>query len=337
MEHGNHDLFTQHSIYGSEMTRWINALLKVTITCVLLYFVANKVDLTKAVDLLVRSNLGVIATAILVLHIQAVFAMLRWHQIMIEKRLLIPMPLTARYFWIGVFFNQVLPSSIGGDAVRGYYLVRGGHPLGSATVCILLDRILGMAGLVLLIMLVIPLAAKMITIPEMRWGAVFALVVSTSGLVSMIFLDNITKKFADWRVMRGLTTLARDLRQLLASKQGLSLISLSVIVHFLSIVVVGMLAWSLAIKVEWSALAIIVPIATLVTTVPVSIAGWGVREGVMVVGLGYIGVVAEEALALSILYGISLLIVGLPGGFFWLSDPTFLSRKSNQTQSKEIV
>ena len=54
--------------------------------------------------------------------------------------------------------------------------------------------------------------------------------------------------------------------------------------------------------------------------IPISIAGWGVREGVMVVLLGLIGISSESALALSILYGIILTIVGLMGGIFWLFE-----------------
>jgi len=51
---------------------------------------------------------------------------------------------------------------------------------------------------------------------------------------------------------------------------------------------------------------------------PVSIAGWGVRESGMVIGLGYFGVHSESALALSVLYGISTLLVTIPGLFLWL-------------------
>jgi uncharacterized membrane protein YbhN (UPF0104 family) len=60
-----------------------------------------------------------------------------------------------------------------------------------------------------------------------------------------------------------------------------------------------------------------VPLAGLIMVIPISIAGWGVREGVMVVGFGYLGVAPEAALALSILYGLLMLVVALPGGIVW--------------------
>ena len=67
---------------------------------------------------------------------------------------------------------------------------------------------------------------------------------------------------------------------------------------------------------------LVVPITNLLTALPISIAGWGVREGVMIAGLGYLNVSAEAAFALSILYGILMLVVSLPGLFAWIWHKT---------------
>jgi hypothetical protein len=174
---------------------------------------------------------------------------------------------------------------------------------------------------------------NLINNPEMQWGMMSALLVVIAGFIAILFIDIFTRRFSSWRVMKGLTTLASDARQLLGSRQGLGLVLFSVLIHILSIVVVGMLSSALSIKVDWIALTIIVPITTLLITIPLSIAGWGVREGVMVVGLGYVGIAPEEALALSILYGLLTLVVALPGVLAWLTDPAVRSLKVN----KEVV
>jgi hypothetical protein len=64
----------------------------------------------------------------------------------------------------------------------------------------------------------------------------------------------------------------------------------------------------------------IVPPVTLLQLVPISLAGWGVREAALVVALGWFGVPAEAALAISVLVGLCLILVGLPGGLIWLAD-----------------
>jgi uncharacterized protein (TIRG00374 family) len=308
-------------------------LLKAGITLGLFYALVMQIDLNATVGLMAatdwRSVLGIVGVMVL----QVIVAVFRWYRIMISKGVQISVRRSARYFWLGLFFNQLLPSSIGGDAIRGYCLVRDGQSVGRATLSVLLDRILGMAGLVVLIALAIPYAMNLIKNPEMQWGMMSALLVVIAGFIAILFMDIFTRRFSSWRVMKGLTTLASDARQLLGSRQGLGLVLFSVLIHILSIVVVGMLSSALSIKVDWIALTIIVPITTLLITIPLSIAGWGVREGVMVVGLGYVGIAPEEALALSILYGLLTLVVALPGMLAWLTDPAVRSLKVN----KEVV
>jgi uncharacterized membrane protein YbhN (UPF0104 family) len=73
----------------------------------------------------------------------------------------------------------------------------------------------------------------------------------------------------------------------------------------------------MSLDVDYLGFFLIIPIVILFSLIPISIAGWGVRESIMVVGFGYLSVPAEQALALSILYGFLMIIVALPGGFFW--------------------
>ena len=73
----------------------------------------------------------------------------------------------------------------------------------------------------------------------------------------------------------------------------------------------------LGIHVSLGHFLVLIPPVMLVSMVPVSIAGWGVREGAMVGALGFVSVGADEALALSVLFGLVVMVVGLPGGLIW--------------------
>jgi uncharacterized membrane protein YbhN (UPF0104 family) len=57
----------------------------------------------------------------------------------------------------------------------------------------------------------------------------------------------------------------------------------------------------------------------LVTMAPISFAGWGVREGAMIVGLGLAGIAAADALAVSVAFGLLQVVLGVPGGVLWLA------------------
>jgi uncharacterized membrane protein YbhN (UPF0104 family) len=65
---------------------------------------------------------------------------------------------------------------------------------------------------------------------------------------------------------------------------------------------------------------LIIPITNLITVLPISIAGWGVREVVIITGLGFLGVSPEAALALSIFYGLLILVSAIPGAIYWLQS-----------------
>ena len=62
----------------------------------------------------------------------------------------------------------------------------------------------------------------------------------------------------------------------------------------------------------------LMPPIMLITTIPLTIGGWGVRENAMIIGFGLIGISSDAALALSVLLGLVGLFTTLPGGLVWL-------------------
>jgi uncharacterized membrane protein YbhN (UPF0104 family) len=77
--------------------------------------------------------------------------------------------------------------------------------------------------------------------------------------------------------------------------------------------------WALGLRYDLVTYFVIVPPAILLTVIPISLAGWGIREGVMVTLFAMIGADKAAVLALSILYGLTLIIVSLPGFVMYLS------------------
>jgi hypothetical protein len=68
----------------------------------------------------------------------------------------------------------------------------------------------------------------------------------------------------------------------------------------------------------WWQGAAILPVVMLLTSLPVSFAGWGLREGAMILALGIYGVAQEKAMALSLVYGLLQIISGFPGFILWV-------------------
>ena len=139
------------------------------------------------------------------------------------------------------------------------------------------------------------------------------------GVALLTAFDRLPAAFHRWRLLASLARLGGDARKLFFTPALASQVfALSVIGHTLSALVVYALATGLQLDLTlWVCLAI-VPTVLLATLIPLSFAGWGLREGVMIVMLGYLGTGADAALALSLIFGVTLIIAALPGCLFWL-------------------
>ncbi len=304
-------------------------IIKVLVTIVIFSVIFMNVDIKSTLRYFREYNQWYFLGALLVLVVQALIAAFRWRFVLngLEKE--ISYLRLVGFLWIGLFFNQVLPSSVGGDAMRGYYLCRQGFSLGKATIGVLLDRLFGMMGLVFLIVISLVVLRDEIDDSAVQLG-VFMLVGSAILAISIaLMLDLLPKKLSKWKVMRGLFALSSEgRRQLLSYNPGLVLLLTSFVIHVLSVLTVFVLLLGMQLDINFFGLFVIVPLVGLFMVIPVSISGWGIREGVMIVGLGYLGVIQEQALALSIIYGLSMLVISLPGLICWVLQDNPAAKKS---------
>ncbi len=300
------------------MNKKIAVLLKVIVSLGLITFLINQVDFKAIVNILKNVDITMIIYAMILLTIQVFIATTRWQFVLKCQKIMLDYKNTLQILWSGLFFNQAMPSSVGGDVIRGYYLKKQGMTLGRATLGVLMDRLFGMVGLVLLVVASLPLLFELINDSIARSGVLFIALGISLALLFIFFTDKLPGNFSHLRVIRGFYSLSQDGRHCIAERyNGPIILVISILIHLISVIAVMIMAAGLGINVEWSGFLLIIPLVTLMMVVPISIAGWGVREGVMVVGFGYLGVAPEAALALSILYGLLMLVVALPGGVVW--------------------
>ncbi|MGB9646762.1 MAG: lysylphosphatidylglycerol synthase transmembrane domain-containing protein, partial [Stellaceae bacterium] len=123
------------------------------------------------------------------------------------------------------------------------------------------------------------------------------------------------------RLMTPFAELSRASRRLFTNPGRCgTVLGLSIITIALSVFALKFVGDAVGSPLPLGSWMMIVPPVTLIQLVPISLAGWGVREAALVVALGWFGVPAEAALAISVLVGLCLILVGLPGGLIWLAD-----------------
>src|SRR6202046_5395696 len=145
------------------MRRILLATAKILVSAALRYFSLRKVNLTELASRLDLASLGWIGLAIAVTFLQIFVGALRWREISAECDAPLTTKQAMRFNLIGTFFNQTLPSSIGGDAVRLWLVARGGAGWRAATYSIFVDRAIGLIALAVIIVASLPWSAHLIS------------------------------------------------------------------------------------------------------------------------------------------------------------------------------
>lgn len=294
-------------------------IIKLIITIIMFYFLFQYVDFDKLIAILAKSHGGTILVALIFQLASTYLAAYRWRLIM---KLLVFDESVSYYvksYFKGTFFNQVLPSSIGGDAVRIIDLTQKGYDKKDAFYGIFVDRVVGLVGLLVLNLLATVLFYGVFD-EKFSMLIILITVVGISGFAMLFHLEKI-KFLANYKFLNLFHRLAKRLNNLYADRILLiKHIAISVVVHLFSVLTLYALAWSIDFHMSFQTFLIAVPPVFLLTIVPISLAGWGIREGAMVGVFMLVGADETKVLAMSILYGLLLIISSLPGSYFWVKS-----------------
>jgi uncharacterized membrane protein YbhN (UPF0104 family) len=295
--------------------------LRLLVTAGLIFALAARFDLGQAAELIGQANLRPIAAALVVILIANFVVAWRWQLILSAEAASPGSATLLKIVFVGLFFNQVLPTGIGGDAVRAWRCSRVGIGLGAAIRSILLDRACGFLVLVVLYALGLPFLLKILPDPQERGAVVAVLAIAIVGLLALVSLDRMPGPILRLRLMTPFAELSRASRRLFIDpRRCAAVLALSIVTIALTVLAFKLIGDAVGSRLSLGSWMMIVPPVTLIQLVPVSLAGWGVREAALVIALGSFGVPAEAALAVSVLMGFSLILVGLPGGLIWLAD-----------------
>jgi uncharacterized protein (TIRG00374 family) len=300
---------------------------KVGVSLALLAYLFATSDLRALEDRVRTADLLFLVAAVGCYLVMLVLATWRWQLLLEALGCVAPMRhLTASYL-VATFFNNFLPSNIGGDVIR----VRDGSRLTGSTVAsfavVGVDRILGFGALYVLGTTAFALAA-----PEVRALAGARTVIAGLALVFLalawvFFRPGVARRFMavtrlsaiDWlrerfEVVQGTIHSYRAQKRtvLLGFVASLAL-QVLVVWYYLAV------ARALRIPLGVSAAFLMVPLCTLLQAVPVSFNGWGLREGLFTLYFGQVGLPRESALAFSLVGAGLIVLLSLSGALVWLA------------------
>ena len=294
---------------------------KILVSAFLLYFTMHDMDFASVWARWRELDAVWLVPVVLLMTVQLVAAGWRWHMIGANLGDTTAFRRRSWIMLVSTFFNQTLPSFVGGDAMR-IWLTRGqSGGVQVAFRAVLIDRGAGLLGILLLVALCLP--GSWLVVGDATGRTVLAVIVGggIAGAVLFFVCGQAARLgWPLWRPMRLLVDLAQSAgRVMLSPVPGLGIWVVSLLVHLMTVAIVLCLGWALDITLDPLMALYLIPPVILISFLPITVAGWGLREGAMITALSYVGIAATEALALSVLFGIAFLLQGILGGAAWLA------------------
>ncbi len=306
---------------------------KILVSGGLLYYLLRSVDLAQVWRTARTASFGWFAAALAVHLATTVVATWRWWTLVRAQNLNVAFRSLLGSYLVAAFFNNFLPSNIGGDVVRIRDTAQSAGSKTLAATIVLVDRGIGLLGLIFVAALGATMAAQGSASlgpigPGILWAilaGVLALgtwaVLRPQGIATLLRpLRALHQEWVEERITRLTIALARfrDVPHVLAA-----CIAGAIVVQGMLVVYFALVAHGLHLNISLAHLAIVVPLSFIVQMLPVSLNGFGVRETTFVLYFTRLGLPAESALALSFIGAVLIMVFSLLGAV------TYLMRRSH--------
>lgn len=314
--------------------RFCKLAVKVAVSAGLLFYLSRRVDFAEVARFLVRADAVLLALALALYLAGQALSALKWRRLALAVGFRESPRCFVAYYFIGMFFNAFGFGTVGGDVVRALYLAGKSGRRALALNTVLADRVSG-----LVVLLAIALAALLVFHDYQLPAAIYwGVVVFASSLLG------------GWRLLPRLLprVLPRDnrLRRLVEHNLApywndrrllLDVGALSAVFHLSQIGVLMVLTRALGLGVPWSYTFILGPLVNIMTAVPVSLNGLGVREGGYVFFLAHIGVARDSAVAFALIWFAVVMLSGVVGGAVYLGHRQAPRAKAEEPAVKGAI
>lgn len=317
------------------MKKIIWQIIRVGLSVGILVYIFSQPDtsLPKIISTLSTTNLLYLMVAFMILGIAVFSGIIRWYILLISQKIYISSGKVFQFAMIGLFFNNIMPSLTGGDIIKGYYIFKNTHKKTEALTSIAMDRLL---GLIALLGYAVIGSIYLWNYPKLRSLSLFILGVFGGVLcVGVLFFQ---RKF--WEKFSFLNSWLEKLkiRQILIKiydtiyaykdqkKYLLIALILSFVVQGCMIGLNYFIALSIGIReIHFMTYFLFIPIATMISAIPISFGGWGIGETAYKDLFSIMGShLSSAGVAISVVYRLGMLLYSLIG------FPIYLIYKDHQ-------
>lgn len=298
---------------------WITRIAKITVSLGLMAVILYRMDLSKFTDLVKEAKALYLVIALGLIIADLVLAAYRWQRLLTALEISVPLPTLTSSYFVGLFFNNFLPTSMGGDMVRIYDVAQYSDRPSASAASVVAERALSSIAQGLIALFGLALGYE---IAKRFAGEIMALLlILFIVLLALLFGGRLARRFSipvpfslKSKVMGALESISFCLRD---KSLALQVVFISFFFHMMIVLINYMIFRGLGADVSLAYCFLVIPIILFITLLPISINGLGIREWAYVYFFGRLGLSMTESVAASLLFFILLTLVSLIGGMIF--------------------
>jgi glycosyltransferase 2 family protein len=321
----------------------LSLVLKVVVSLGLLIIVFSRIDFSQAWTQIQYLSLPFVASILLYYTALQWLSCLRWQVVLRSINHSSPMRNLLSSYFAGMFLNIFLPGALGGDVYRVYRVAKDTKDSEAAIVSVFIERFTGLTALSAIAVIGLPPVFSIVG----RWDIILIFFACVSALVGVVLLvvspklliwaDPILKKLKLGNLLERLAKIQILMKQFAQHRKALAFsLGLSLLLQLGIVYYHYLIAQQLKISISFLELLVFIPIIVVVTLLPISLGGLGLKEGLWVYLFSRVGLTAEQALLLSITITLLSWLLSLPGGIVLLMDSAgvkYLKQKNTDSSS----
>ncbi|MHB8841391.1 MAG: lysylphosphatidylglycerol synthase transmembrane domain-containing protein [Candidatus Aquicultor sp.] len=291
------------------------AFLKITVSMALIATLLYKSDTQKYIELIRHSSPVYLLIALLLTVFSIIVSAYKWQLLTIAQGFTVPLRSLVSSYFVGLFFNNFMPTSIGGDVVRVYDLRKITKDGPAAAASVVAERVLASFTLGLIVLCGVAFGPRYL----MRYLPLITAFVAVcmASLIAVLYAHKfgaVLERFESVLVKK-LKSMAESMRSSVEHKPTLAKVLIYSFIFQLMVVTINIfILKALGLNVPAAFVLLSIPIISAITMLPVSLNGLGVREAAYVYFFSQVGLSTEESIAVSIYFFLIVTLVSLIGG-----------------------
>lgn len=301
-------------------------ILKSSVALLLLWYIFKNIDIMDTYLVVRNANLYLLGGAFLLAIFNQIFlSNFKWSIMLKAYNAAIPFRELYKMYLTGMFFSMFLPGSYGGDIVRAYRVSKRMGNGVDGVMSVVIERATGLMGLLAILLTALFLVDQSVITYNLRVSIIGSILISVAGFF-LLFSRRLMERLSFLFALAGKNNEARirevceSLYALKKKKVALLVAFISVLFQFLVVLTNYMIALSIDVHIPFSYLLLTIPVISLLSMVPVTLNGIGVRDVSYIGFLGAIGVEKESAFSIGLIAFFMGIMMSLYGGLIYMRE-----------------